>query len=111
MRIEIDGEAWDKGFYDGEQGKSLFLCAYEPGTTESLSWVSGYIEGKAARNGYSVTRPGDGKKPRPAAGPPTIARPTPPTGPRAGGTPHLGGTSVDRSGGQFTAPMTQTAVI
>jgi ribosome modulation factor len=69
MRIEIDGEAWDKGFYDGEQGKSLFLCAYEPGTTESLSWVSGYIEGKAARNGYSVTRPGDGKKPRPAAEP------------------------------------------
>jgi ribosome modulation factor len=56
MRIEIDGPAWDKGFEDGEQGESLFLCPYEPGTTESLSWVSGYIEGKAARNGYSYHR-------------------------------------------------------
>jgi ribosome modulation factor len=54
MRIEIDGQAWDKGFEDGEQGESLFLCPYEPGTTESLSWVSGYIEGKAARNEYSA---------------------------------------------------------
>ena len=51
MRVEIDGQAWDKGFEDGEQGGSLFLCPYKPGTTESLSWVSGYIEGKAARNG------------------------------------------------------------
>jgi len=69
MRIEIDGQAWDKGFEDGEQGESLFLCPYEPGTTESLSWVSGYIEGKAARNGYSATRAGDRKKARRAAEP------------------------------------------
>ena len=69
MRIEIDGQAWDKGFEDGEQGASLFICPYEPGTTESLSWVSGYIEGKAARNGYSATRAGDRQNPRSAAAP------------------------------------------
>jgi ribosome modulation factor len=69
MRIEIDGEAWDKGFEDGERGGSLFLCPYKPGTTESLSWVSGYIEGKAARNGYSAARAGDREKARRAAEP------------------------------------------
>ncbi len=69
MRIEIDGQAWDKGFEDGEQGESLFLCPYEPGTTESLSWVSGYIEGKAARNGYSATRAGTRRAAEPYAVP------------------------------------------
>jgi ribosome modulation factor len=64
MRIEIDGQVWDKGFEDGEQGKHLLSCPYPPGTTESLSWVSGYIEGKAARNGYSATRAGDPQKAR-----------------------------------------------
>ena len=68
MRIQIDGQAWDKGFEDGEQGAPLFVCPYEPGTTESLSWVSGYIEGKAARNGYSATRP-DRQNGRSAAAP------------------------------------------
>src|SRR5262249_13014885 len=73
MRIEIDGQAWDKGFEDGEQGESLFLCPYEPGTTDSWPWVSGYIEGKAARNGYSATRAGDRKK-RAAPLSPTLFR-------------------------------------
>ena len=56
MRIEIDGQAWDKGFEDGEQGVPLCPCPYALGTTESLSWVSGYIEGKAARKGCSANR-------------------------------------------------------
>jgi ribosome modulation factor len=60
MRIEIDGQARDKGFEDGEQGESLFLCPYEPGTTESLSWVSG--TSKVKQTGYSATRAGDRKK-------------------------------------------------
>ena len=57
MRLTIDGQAWDRGFEDGELGMPLRACPYEIGTTESWSWSSGYVEGKAARNGYSVTRP------------------------------------------------------
>jgi ribosome modulation factor len=67
MRIEIDGQACDKGFEDGGQGKALLSCPYATGTTQSLSWVSGYIEGKAVRNGYSVTRAGDRQMARSAA--------------------------------------------
>jgi len=62
MRIEIDGQACNRGFDDGEQAKPLCPCPYALGTTESLSWVSGYIEGQAARNGYSPARPGDRQK-------------------------------------------------
>ena len=62
MRIEIDGQAWNKGFEDGEQGEALLSCPCATATTGSLSWVSGYIEGKAARNGYSPARPGDRQK-------------------------------------------------
>ena len=68
-RIEIDGQAWDRGFEDGEQGKALLTCPYATGTTQSLAWVSGYIEGKAARNGYSATRAGDRQNARSAAAP------------------------------------------
>ena len=57
MRIEIDEQAWIRGFEDGERGKSLNACHYEIGTDERWSWSSGYVEGKAARNGYAVTRP------------------------------------------------------
>ena len=69
MRIQIDGQAWDKGFEDGEQGMPLCPCPYALGTTDSLSWVSGYIEGKAARNGYSAARPGNRQKTLSAAEP------------------------------------------
>jgi ribosome modulation factor len=69
MRIEIDGQVWDKGFEDGQQGKALLSCPYATGTTESLSWVSGFIEGKAARNGYSATSADDRQKARSAAEP------------------------------------------
>ena len=57
MRLTIDGNAWNRGFDDGEAGKPLQSCPYARGTTESLSWSSGYIEGKAARNGYNASRP------------------------------------------------------
>ena len=57
MRLEIDGHAWNQGFYDGEQGRPPRSCPYDVGTTESWSWSSGYIEGKAARNGYTATGP------------------------------------------------------
>ena len=57
MRLEIDGNAWNQGFRDGEEGKPLRFCPYDIGTTERWSWSSGYIEGTAARNGYAVIRP------------------------------------------------------
>ena len=57
MRLSLNADDWDRGFQDGEQEKPLGSCPYAPRTTESWSWVSGYIEGKAARNGYSAARP------------------------------------------------------
>ena len=57
MRLELDEQAWDAGFNDGKQGKPLQACPYAPGTIQSWSWVSAYIEGKAARNGYSAAKP------------------------------------------------------
>ena len=57
MRLTIDGNAWNRGFWDGELGLPLRLCPYAVGTTERWSWSSGYIEGNAARNGYAVIRP------------------------------------------------------
>jgi ribosome modulation factor len=57
MRLELDEQAWNRGFMDGEQGKPLQSCPYAPRTTQSWSWVSAYIEGKAARNGYSAANP------------------------------------------------------
>jgi ribosome modulation factor len=66
MRIEMDEQAWLRGFDDGEQGKPLNECPYPIGCDGSLSWISGYIEGKAARDGYTVIRPvrRDGTTPR-----------------------------------------------
>ena len=57
MRLTIDGNAWNQGFWDGEMGLALRSCPYARGTSDSLSWSSGYIEGKAARNGYKATLP------------------------------------------------------
>jgi hypothetical protein len=48
MRLELDEHACSQGFEDGRQGKPLHSNPYDPGTTESWSWASGYIEGKAA---------------------------------------------------------------
>jgi len=57
MRLRIDGKAWNRGFEDGELGLPLCSCPYAMGTTESWSWSSGYIEGKAARHGHAASRP------------------------------------------------------
>ena len=64
MRLTIDGDAWNRGFWDGEMGLVLPSCPYAAGTTEGLSWSSGYIEGKAARNSYKATWPSSPLPPR-----------------------------------------------
>jgi len=57
MRLAQDENAWTRGFEDGELGLPLRACPYDIGSTESWSWSSGHLEGKAARNGYAVIRP------------------------------------------------------
>jgi ribosome modulation factor len=57
MRIEINEQAWNRGFWDGDSGKPSHVCPYAVDADERLSWVSGYIEGKAFRNGYIATQP------------------------------------------------------
>ena len=58
MRIEINEQAWNRGFWDGDSGKPSHVCPYAVDADERLSWVGGYIEGKAFRNGYISTPPG-----------------------------------------------------
>src|SRR5215470_7055724 len=58
MRIEMDRQAWNRGFWDGELGRPLDCCPYAVKAAESRSWLSGYIEGKAFRNGFTATPPG-----------------------------------------------------
>src|SRR5215467_8794036 len=72
MRIEMDRQAWNQGFWDGELGRPLDCCPYAVKAAESLSWLSGYIEGKAFRNGFTATPPGSPmprQQVRPAAEP------------------------------------------
>ena len=57
MRLIIDGAAWNQGFWDGEAGRPLWWCPYPHSSTERLSWLSGYIEGDAARKGFKATPP------------------------------------------------------
>ena len=64
MCLTIDGNAWNRGFWDGEDGKPLRSCPYPVGTTERWSWSSGYIEGNAARNGLMATLPCSPMQPR-----------------------------------------------
>jgi len=63
MRIDINEQAWNRGFCDGDSGKPSSACPYGVESDERLSWVSGYIEGKAFRNGYIATPP-DSRVPR-----------------------------------------------
>jgi ribosome modulation factor len=58
MRIDIKEQAWNRGFWDGDSAKPNHPCPYAVGSDERLSWISGYIEGKAFRNGYIATPPG-----------------------------------------------------
>ena len=55
--LKIDGPAWNQGFADGLAATSSRLCPYQHGSTERLSWLSGYIEGDAARLGYDASYP------------------------------------------------------
>jgi ribosome modulation factor len=68
MRLRIDGDAWNRGFWDGEDGKPLRSCPYAVGTTERWSWSSGYIEGDAARRGFKAAHPCSPRKRDEAAG-------------------------------------------
>jgi ribosome modulation factor len=76
MRIEIDAQAWNRGFWDGELGKPLDCCPYAVKAAESLSWLSGYIEGKAFRNASEPPRPAPWSRGKKCAPPlsPTLFR-------------------------------------
>jgi ribosome modulation factor len=45
-QIRLDPQAYDAGFAAGKAGEFSNACPYQPLTLESLSWHSGYIEGK-----------------------------------------------------------------
>jgi len=47
--LSQDARNWDEGYAAGLSGMCSSSCPYLAGTTESWSWYSGYIEGKAAR--------------------------------------------------------------
>ena len=40
---------WQEGYHAGQRRERLADCPYAIGSSESWSWSSGYIEGKAAR--------------------------------------------------------------
>jgi ribosome modulation factor len=52
-----DPRAWQAGFADGERGALHFHCPYPAASTESWSWSSGFVEGKAKRDGYEYSNP------------------------------------------------------
>lgn len=105
MRLALDNHAWDRGFQDGEQGKPLTPCPYAPGTTESWSWVSGYIEGKAARYAFSarkaVSRPQE--KNAPAAEPYAVPLRSTATGSAARQLPSTEGSKLAADEGSILA--------
>jgi ribosome modulation factor len=47
LRLVLDIPAWDAGYAAGAAGEPLDSCPHPPATRESLSWHSGYIEGRA----------------------------------------------------------------
>ena len=51
-----DPAAWDVGFAAGERGVFPFRCPYPATTRQAWSWSSGFIEGKAKRDGYEYSR-------------------------------------------------------
>jgi ribosome modulation factor len=48
--LELDERAWEEGYRAGRLGISDSTGPYHPRCLNALSWISGYIEGKAARN-------------------------------------------------------------
>ena len=49
MEPPLDQVAWQAGFEAGQQGKPLSTQPYAADTVESLSWVNGFLRGKARR--------------------------------------------------------------
>jgi ribosome modulation factor len=47
--LELDDRAWEEGYRAGRLGIHHSKGPYHPPSLKSLSWISGYIEGKAAR--------------------------------------------------------------
>jgi ribosome modulation factor len=47
--MTLDIAAWDAGYAAGLAGEPLDSCPFLATSRESLSWHSGYVEGKAAR--------------------------------------------------------------
>lgn len=54
-----DPVAWSAGIAAGERGVFSWNCPYPATSRESWSWSSGYVEGKAKRDGYEYTRIAD----------------------------------------------------
>jgi ribosome modulation factor len=48
-KVDLDDAAWSAGYAAGLGGKSK-PCPYPAGSSQSLSWSSGLIEGKAKRD-------------------------------------------------------------
>jgi ribosome modulation factor len=51
MKIRLDSEAYNRGHAAGASGEFSNSCPYRVLTLESLSWHSGFIEGKAKKKG------------------------------------------------------------
>ncbi len=49
MTIQLDTRSWAAGCRAGLAGTDLFVV---PAGVDGLSWRSGYVEGKAARDGF-----------------------------------------------------------
>jgi len=49
ISIRLDPQVWQQGLTAGAGGQSGNACPYRPLTLASLSWHSGYLEGKAQR--------------------------------------------------------------
>ena len=47
--LRQSARSWLEGYRAGQHRANLANCPYTIGTSESWSWSSGYIEGKAAR--------------------------------------------------------------
>ena len=55
--ISIDADSWQRGYDDGAAGVPHLVGCRAPGIADRLSWISGYIEGKARR--YQQCRTGN----------------------------------------------------
>ncbi len=48
----IDSDAWRAGFEAGETGRAMTPC---PASLDAFSYLSGWIEGDAKRQGYDYS--------------------------------------------------------